>query len=55
MSGFDKLDLCWRILKNPSDDNARKVLSEANKADILALAQIIERIKAIEVHKKNYA
>jgi Icc-related predicted phosphoesterase len=55
MSGFDKLGLCWQILKNPSDDNARKVLSEANKADILALAQIIERIKAIEVHKENNA
>lgn len=47
MDGFYKLMLCNRILREPSDAEAREKLASANKADILALQHIIEKIGQI--------
>lgn len=47
-SGLDKLVLCNRILREPSDAKARKELADANKADILALQHIIEKIRQLK-------
>ncbi|MEM3629508.1 MAG: metallophosphoesterase [Candidatus Bathyarchaeia archaeon] len=47
-NGLDKLVLCNRILREPSDAEAREELAAANKADILALQHIIEKIRQLK-------
>ncbi len=46
-NGVDKLVLCNRILREPTDAEAREELAAANKADILALQHIIEKIRQL--------
>jgi Icc-related predicted phosphoesterase len=52
MDGIDKLVLCNRILRKPDDDDARKELMDANKADILALSYIIEKLRGAIILEK---
>ncbi len=44
MDGFEKLALCNHILRDPGNYELRKKLSEANKADILALKHVVEKL-----------
>ena len=45
ITGFEKLMMCHRILTG--DDSVRKRLLEANKADILALKHVVEKLKKV--------
>jgi len=47
--GLDKLILCNKILKEPNNATARKELRDANKADILALQHIIEKLRELKI------
>ncbi|MEM3873445.1 MAG: hypothetical protein QXE05_12875 [Nitrososphaeria archaeon] len=47
-NGLDKLALCKRILREPNNAKAREELAAANKADILALQHIIEKIRQLK-------
>jgi Icc-related predicted phosphoesterase len=47
IDGLYKLMLCNRILMNPDDNDARKELMDANKADILALRQVMEKLEKL--------
>jgi len=47
IDGLYKLMLCNRILTNPDDNEARKELMDANKADILALRQVMEKLEKL--------
>jgi Icc-related predicted phosphoesterase len=49
MDGLTKLILCNQILNNPDNLKLRKKLAEANKADIIALHQVMTRIKELPV------
>ncbi|MEM0049404.1 MAG: hypothetical protein QW424_00720 [Candidatus Bathyarchaeia archaeon] len=47
IDGLDKLILCNRILSEPDNAEAREELAAANKADILALQHVIEKIRQL--------
>jgi hypothetical protein len=47
INGLDKLILCNRILLNHNDIEARENLAAANKADVLALWHVIEKLKQL--------
>jgi hypothetical protein len=49
MDGLTKLILCNQILNNPDNRKLRKQLAEANKADNLALHEIMTKIKELPV------
>jgi Icc-related predicted phosphoesterase len=53
-NGFDKLILCNRILKEPNDAEAREELAATNKADILALQHIIEKLMQHKIGVRLY-
>jgi len=46
-NGLDKLVLCNKILREPNDAEARVELADANKADILALQHLIEKLREL--------
>jgi len=52
--GFAKLMLCNRILKEPNDAKAREELAAANKADILALQHIVEKLMRLKIGARLY-
>jgi hypothetical protein len=49
MDGILKGALCRRILKNPGDVEARRKLADVNKADILALQHVMEKIVQLQI------
>ncbi len=48
MDGIHKAALCRKILMEPSNMKCRKELAAANKADVLALQHIIEKIMQLQ-------
>jgi len=53
MDGLIKASLCNKILESPNEDAPRKTLSEANKADILALGKILKALQKLPVKPSN--
>jgi len=53
MDGLIKASLCNKILEYPNEDAPRKTLSEANKADILALEKILKALQKLPVKPSN--
>jgi len=53
MDGLIKASLCNKILESPNEDAPRKTLSEANKADILALEKILKALQKLPVKPSN--
>jgi Icc-related predicted phosphoesterase len=49
MGGIDKLVLCNRIVRDPSDESSRKQLQEANRADVIALLKILKALMKLPV------
>ena len=49
MDGLIKASFCNKILEYPNEDAPRKTLSEANKADILALEKILKALQKLPV------
>ncbi|MEM1508145.1 MAG: hypothetical protein QW294_07495 [Candidatus Bathyarchaeia archaeon] len=54
IDGLDKLMLCNKILREPNNAEAREELAAANKADILALQRVIEKIGQLNSGAKLY-
>jgi len=48
-NGFEKLLLCNRILNNSHDEQAKAELSNMNKADVIALKSILEKLTKLPV------
>jgi len=53
MDGLIKASLCNKILEYPNEEEPRKTLSEANKADILALEKILKALQKLPVKPSN--
>ena len=50
IDGIMKNALCVRILNNPHDEEAKQLLVNANKADIIALKTVLEKLLELPVH-----
>jgi len=53
--GILKACLCNRIFMNPNDKEAKEKLKDANKADVLALKEVIEKLKILDENARSFS
>ena len=54
IDGIIKSNLCYKILNNPNDEEIKRALLEANKADILALKIVLRNLMKLSSYKQDF-